>query len=118
MESSTAQSKSDKNNAVPSVVPPIGGEKAVTARPTGLAEQARALREGEVSSRELVEEALARAEATQATLNAFRVICAEEALAAAEEADRHLGEGAVEPSDPGRGASRRGPSARPHERRG
>jgi amidase len=65
--------------------------------PAGLAEQARALREGEVSSRELVEGALARAEATQATLNAFRVIRAEEALAEAEEADRRLGEGASEP---------------------
>ncbi len=57
----------------------------------GLAEQARTLRDGEASSRELVEIALERAERAQETLNAFRVICAEEALAAAEEADRRLG---------------------------
>ena len=59
----------------------------------GLQEQASQLRAGEVSSRELVEAALGRAEAAQSTLNAFRVICAEEALAAAEHADRRLGEG-------------------------
>jgi amidase len=63
----------------------------------GLAEQARALREGEVGSRELVEAALGRAEATQATLNAFRVICAEEALAEAEEADRRRDDGGAAP---------------------
>ena len=50
------------------------------------------LRAGEASSRELVEAALERAEAAQSTLNAFRVICAEEALAAADEADRRLGD--------------------------
>ncbi|HEX3609804.1 MAG TPA: amidase [Solirubrobacterales bacterium] len=63
---------------------------------TGLAEQTQLLREGDVSSRELVEAALERAEAAQSTLNAFRVICAEEALEAADEADRRLaaGEGA------------------------
>ena len=66
-------------------------EAPTRGAPIGLAEQARALREDEVSSRELVEEALAKAEATQATLNAFRVICAEEALIAADEADLRLG---------------------------
>jgi len=65
---------------------------ATTTAGMGLEEQARMLRSGEVNSRELVEAALERAEATQKTLNAFRVICAEEALAAAEEADRRLGE--------------------------
>lgn len=63
-----------------------------TARP-GLQEQVRLLREGEVSSRELVAEALGQAQAGQGTLNAFRVICAEEALAAADEADRRLAAG-------------------------
>lgn len=63
----------------------------------GLAEQTRALRDGEASSRELVEAALERAEQTQETLNAFRVICAEEALAAAEDADRRLGAGEETP---------------------
>jgi hypothetical protein len=42
-------------------------------------EQARSLRERQASSRELVETALDRAEQTQETLNAFRVICREEA---------------------------------------
>ncbi|HEX6687360.1 MAG TPA: amidase family protein, partial [Solirubrobacterales bacterium] len=59
----------------------------------GLQEQALRLRAGEVSSRELVEAALGRAEAAQSTLNAFRVICSEEALTAAEQADRRLGDG-------------------------
>jgi amidase len=48
---------------------------------------------GDASSRELVETALERAEWTQATLNAFRVIRAEEALAEAEEADRRVAAG-------------------------
>jgi amidase len=62
----------------------------------GLQAMALMLRAGDVSSRELVEAALARAERTQPTLNAFRVIRAEEALAEAVEADRTLaaGEGA------------------------
>jgi amidase len=62
----------------------------------GLHEQVTMLQTGKTTSRELVEAALEGAEATQATLNAFRVICAEEALAAADEADRRLaaGEGA------------------------
>ena len=36
---------------------------------------------------------MGRIEATQATLNAFRVVCAEQALADADEADRRLGDG-------------------------
>ena len=63
----------------------------------GLAEQARALREREIGSRESVEAALNRAERSQDTLNAFRVICHEEALAEAEEADRRLAAGEVAP---------------------
>jgi amidase len=59
----------------------------------GLHEQAAMLQTGKTTSRELVEAALERAEATQATLNAFRVICAEEALTAADEADRRLAAG-------------------------
>ncbi|MFF3766420.1 amidase [Streptomyces sp. NPDC001922] len=61
--------------------------------PQGLAEQARALARGEVSSRELVERSLARIEAAQPTLNAFRRIRAEAALAEAEAADRRLAAG-------------------------
>jgi amidase len=59
----------------------------------GLQELAGVLRAGGISSRELVEATLERAQTSQETLNPFRVICAEEALAAAEEADRRLGNG-------------------------
>jgi len=64
----------------------------MAARP-GLTEQADALRAGQVGSRELVERALAAIEATQPTLNAFRVVCAASALAEAERADRRLAQG-------------------------
>jgi amidase len=57
---------------------------------TGLAEQARLLTEREVSSRELVGLSLERIEASQARLNAFRVVCAEDALAEADRADVRL----------------------------
>ena len=50
----------------------------------GLVGQAAALAAGEVSSRELTERSLERIEATQPTLNAFRVVCAEQALADAD----------------------------------
>ncbi|MER6677886.1 amidase [Streptomyces sp. NPDC000983] len=63
-------------------------------RSAGLAESARALAAGEVTSRTLVERALARIEATQGTLNAFRVVRAEAALAEADAADRELAAGA------------------------
>jgi len=63
----------------------------------GLVEQAAALASGAVSSRELTERSLERIEATQPTLNAFRIVCAEQALAAADEADRRLAAGEREP---------------------
>jgi amidase len=66
-------------------------------RSAGLVETARALSDGEVSSRALVEQALARIEATQATVNAFRVVRAEAALAEAEAADRELSAGVRRP---------------------
>jgi amidase len=69
----------------------VSGVAELTA--AGLGEQARLARAGEVSAVELVETALARAEAEQQRLNAFRVICAEEALAAAEDADCRLAAG-------------------------
>lgn len=62
-------------------------------RAAGLAETARALAAGEVSSRTLVEQTLARIEATQGTLNAFRIVRAEAALAEADAADRELADG-------------------------
>lgn len=62
----------------------------------GLQEQVLLLQAGGASSRELVAEALGRARVAQSTLNPFRVIFEEEALAAADNADRRLdgGEGA------------------------
>ncbi|WP_432136716.1 MULTISPECIES: amidase [unclassified Streptomyces] len=66
-------------------------------RAAGLAETARALAEGEVSARTLVEQALTRIEATQGTLNAFRVVRAEAALAEADAADRELARGVRRP---------------------
>lgn len=66
-------------------------------RAPGLAECARALAEGSVSSRTLVEEALARIEASQGTLNAFRLVRAEAALAEADAADKELAAGERRP---------------------
>ncbi|MFJ3305156.1 amidase [Streptomyces sp. NPDC086549] len=62
-------------------------------RAQGLAESARALAAGEVTSRRLVEQALARIAATQGTLNAFRIVRDEAALAEADAADRKLAAG-------------------------
>jgi amidase len=83
----------------PAKSPPTGRKRddASRNRPIdlldGLVGQARALVDGEVSSRELTERSLARIEATQPTLNAFRVVCAEAALADADAADRRLAAG-------------------------
>jgi amidase len=49
-----------------------------------------ALREGRTTASALVERSLAATEATQPTLNAFRVVCAEQARREAAEADRRL----------------------------
>jgi amidase len=54
---------------------------------------AEALARREVCSRELVERSLARIEATQSTLNAFRCVRFERACAEADEADRRLRSG-------------------------
>ncbi|MFC4505366.1 MULTISPECIES: amidase [Streptomyces] len=62
-------------------------------RAQGLAESARALAAGEVTSRRLVERALARIAATQDSLNAFRIVREEAALAEADAADRELARG-------------------------
>ncbi|MFI5874659.1 amidase [Streptomyces sp. NPDC051445] len=62
-------------------------------RAAGLTATARALAEGEVSSRALVERTLARIEASQGTLNAFRIVRSEAALAEADAADRQLAAG-------------------------
>ncbi|PJN37852.1 amidase [Streptomyces sp. CB02959] len=59
----------------------------------GLAEQARALADGRVTATALVQRSLDRIEATQDTVNAFRRVRAEAALAEAAEADRRLADG-------------------------
>ena len=66
-------------------------------RAPGLVECARALAAGEVTSRALVTAALARIEATQGTVNAFRRVRAEAALVEADAADRELAEGGRRP---------------------
>ncbi|MFI9103221.1 amidase [Streptomyces fildesensis] len=60
---------------------------------TSLTAQSAALHGGHISSRALVEEALARIEATQPTLNAFRRVRTAAALAEADAADRQLAAG-------------------------
>ncbi|MFE0102058.1 amidase [Streptomyces sp. NPDC059009] len=62
-------------------------------RADGLQRTARALAAGEVSSRELTERALARIEAAQPALNAFKLVRAEAALAEADAADKALAAG-------------------------
>ncbi|AYV31214.1 Acylamidase [Streptomyces sp. ADI95-16] len=59
----------------------------------GLVEMATALAEGAVSARQLTEDALVRIEAAQPSLNAFRIVRAEAALAEADAADRRLAAG-------------------------
>ncbi|GGV20692.1 amidase [Streptomyces filipinensis] len=66
-------------------------------RAAPLVESRRALAEGAVTSRALVERALERIEATQGTLNAFRIVRAEAALAEADAADRELAAGRRRP---------------------
>jgi amidase len=63
----------------------------------GLRRQAQMIAAGEVSSAELVDAALARIEAAQPDLNAFRVIDAGPARAAAAEADRRRAAGETAP---------------------
>jgi amidase len=59
----------------------------------GLADCAEDLAAGRTSSAELVERTLGHIEATQPTLNAFRVVCADSARAAARAADERLSRG-------------------------
>ncbi|MPY34512.1 amidase [Streptomyces adustus] len=66
-------------------------------RSAGLAATARALACGEVTSQALVEDALARIEATRSTLNAFRIVRTEAALAEAAAADQELAAGVRRP---------------------
>jgi amidase len=63
----------------------------------GAARQAELLRAGEISSRELVEGYLARIERIDPSLNAFRLVYAERALAEADQADARLRAGDERP---------------------
>lgn len=69
---------------------PAGDEELAFA---GLERQARLVADGEVSSRELVELSLARIDASQDTLAAFRCVRADAALGEASAADRRLAAG-------------------------
>ena len=60
----------------------------------GLARQAELIRAGEVSSRELTELYLERIERLDPLLRSYRIVLAEEALAAADVADRRRGDDA------------------------
>ncbi|KUN23188.1 amidase [Streptomyces antibioticus] len=66
-------------------------------RSAGLVETARALADGTVTARALVERTLARIEAGQGSLNAFRIVRAEAALAEADAADKELAAGMRKP---------------------
>ncbi|MER5519917.1 amidase [Streptomyces sp. NPDC002763] len=66
-------------------------------RSPGLAESVRALAAGELTSRQLVEESLARIAATQGSLNAFRIVRTSAVLAEADAADRELADGVRRP---------------------
>ncbi|MFY9487629.1 MAG: amidase [Solirubrobacterales bacterium] len=59
----------------------------------GLRAQAARLADGSTTSRELTELSLSRIDATEPTINAFRIVLHERALAAADEADRRLAAG-------------------------
>src|SRR3954447_21774840 len=60
---------------------------ATTLAYAGAAEQARLIRDGEESSREVVEATLARIDQLDPVLNAYRVVLAERALVEADQAD-------------------------------
>jgi amidase len=70
---------------------------ATTLAFAGAAEQARLIRAGEVSSREVVEATLARIDRLDPVLNAYRVVLAERALAEADQADGRRGAGDQRP---------------------
>src|SRR5258708_23741333 len=63
----------------------------------GAAEQARLIRDGEVSTRELIEATLARIETLNPRLNAYRVVFASRARAEADRVDARFGAGQDRP---------------------
>jgi amidase len=66
---------------------------ATTLALAGAAEQARLIRAGEVSAREVLEATLARIDRLDPTLNAYRTVLAERALLDADQADGRRGAG-------------------------
>jgi amidase len=70
---------------------------ATTLAFAGAAEQARLVRDGEVTARELVETTLARIATIDPVLNVYRVVLAERALAEADQADARRGAGDERP---------------------
>ncbi|MFL5847085.1 MAG: amidase [Solirubrobacteraceae bacterium] len=64
---------------------------------SGIAEQARMVRDGEVSPTELVQATLERIEALDPQLNAFRIVLADKALAEASQAEGRRGAGDARP---------------------
>jgi amidase len=66
-------------------------------RSAGLVETARALADGTITSRALVEQTLARIEASRGSLNAFRIVRTDAALAEAGAADAQLAAGVRKP---------------------
>src|SRR2546423_230652 len=80
-----------------SVVPMIHEPTHTLSPYTGLAEQARLVRDGEVTSRELVEMSLERIERLDPKLNAFRTVLADAARAEAAAADGRRGAGEEAP---------------------
>ncbi|WP_369208171.1 amidase [Streptomyces sp. PU-14G] len=83
--------------AGPAKQPRAGGDGSGPVRQPGLAAAVAALADGEVTARELTERALRGIEATQSTLNAFRRVRAEAALAEADAADAALSRGERRP---------------------
>ncbi|MGA9876941.1 MAG: amidase [Solirubrobacteraceae bacterium] len=78
-------------NPPPALEPPAG--TLASGQASSLTECVAMLAAGGTTSVELIERALAQIEATQSTLNAFRIVCADSARAEAAEADRRLATG-------------------------
>jgi amidase len=75
----------------------VGCMDSVQLAFAGITEQARLIREGDISSRELVDVCLDRIERLDPLLNSFREVYADEARAAAERADTRVAAGESAP---------------------
>lgn len=79
--------------ATNSLQDPLAAGATGAQPPPGLVECVAAIADGRVTSTQLVEQALAHIDATQPTLNAFRIVRSEEARTEAAEADQRLAAG-------------------------